>query len=118
MTREKQQEKPVHDPISDSDMHGLCDISAQVSLCNVLINHPHHHLRKPPLWGGGQEDSRHSHGGVAPCFVFAPIRSHAKLSLSLHHTATPQGRQTNKQTQETPGTSGTCSLVFFLFSCG
>lgn len=31
--------------ISDSDMHGLCDISAQVSLCNVLINHLHHHLR-------------------------------------------------------------------------
>lgn len=98
--------------ISDSDMHGLCDISAQVSLCNVLINHHHHYLRSSASHpcGGGRQDSRHSHGGVAPCFVFAPIRSHAKLSLSLHHTATPQGRQTNKQTMETPG-----SLVFFFF---
>lgn len=117
MTREKQQEKPVHDPISDSDMHGLCDISAQVSLCNVLINHPHHHLRS---------SASHPCGGEAR---FPPLtwwrctllrfrpdqkpRQALALSLSHSHTARTTNKQ-NKQTMETPG-----SLVFFfLFSCG
>lgn len=99
--------------ISDSDMHGLCDISAQVSLCNVLINHHHHHLRS---------SASHPCGGEARfppltwwrCTLlrFRPDQKlRQALSLSLYHTATPQGQeQTNKQTKETPG-----SLVFFSF---
>lgn len=93
-------------------MHGLCDISAQVSLCNVLINHHLHHLRS---------SASHPCGGEAR---FPPLtwwrctllrfrpdqKPRQALSLCLHHTATPQGRQT-KQTNT--GNPGEFSLFFF-----
>lgn len=96
-------------------MHGLCDISAQVSLCNVLINHHHHHLRS---------SASHPCGGEAR---FPPLtwwrctllrfrpdqKPRQALSLALSPITQPHrkdDKQTNKQTMETPG-----SLVFFSF---
>lgn len=103
--------------ISDSDMHGLCDISAQVSLCNVLINHHHHHLRSSashPCGGeGGKIPATHMVAlhlaSFSPRSEATPSSLSLSRSLSHSHTARTTNKQ-NKQTKETPG-----SLVFFSF---
>lgn len=90
--------------ISDSDMHGLCDISAQVSLCNVLINHHHHHLRSSASHPcGGRRGKIPATHMVALHLASLSPRSEAtpsSLSLSItqpHTHDRKDDKQTNKQ---------------------
>jgi len=114
MTREKQQEKPVHDHPFQIQTCTACVISVRKShsatswlIITIIICA----AAQATLVGGGKIPATHM---VALHLAsFSPRSEATPSSLSLYHTATPQGRQTNKQTKETPG-----SLVFFLFSCG
>lgn len=91
--------------ISDSDMHGLCDISAQVSLCNVLINHHHHHLRSSASHPCGGESRKvpATHMVALHPASFSPRSEATPSSLSLSitqphtHDRNADDKQTNKQ---------------------